>query len=174
MIFDDDAVKAMVDFLQPNTFDLLRVRPLKNAKVINIELLKQLFKKFPLLKAEQLDFDLLRKAGAPQGFEEVEVGDRDNINGKPRMSKIAFIEALDGEHAHMVKKLSIPTDSEAILKALVEKGFVKQIKEIDFHAYAMISRGTLAELSKFVNLKCLDLSFALGKAYDSSDNVVKT
>jgi len=172
-LFDDQALKAMIEFLQPDLFTLLTVRRWGKQPDINLALLKQLFNKFHTLRAEDVRPELLRKAGAPQGFEEIEIGVDKNERKVPVDD---FLALLNGKHGHVVKKISIPESRDKVLKALIDKNLHNQIKELSFgigFCNDTLPKSTLRLLSKFTSLENLNLGFHLGEA-NGSDNFVTT
>jgi hypothetical protein len=171
-LFADEAVKAMYEFLQPDLFELLTVRRYGKWQEINVDLLKQLFKKFHKLRAEDIKAELLRKAEVRQGFEVIEIGNGEN----ERTVKVDdFLALLNGNFGHVVKKLSIPYKWDKILQALIDKGLHNQIKELDFGIGfdAVLPKSTLCLLAKFTSLENLNLGFHLGEGYGST-NIVTT
>lgn len=171
-IFDDASITSMKECLEPENFELLTVR-IGKKNDINFDLLKQLFDNFPKLRAGDLPAHLLRKAGIPQGFEDIEIGKDENMTMMPLAS---FLQLLNGEKAQFLKKITIPNSQEEVLTALVEKGLHTQIKNIDLHSFGdVLSKKTLVQLAKFTSLESLDLSFCLGENGDlGDDDYVKT
>jgi len=165
-LLDDQALGAMIEFLQPDQFKSLTVRRYGKQQEINVDLLTQLFNKFNKLRAKDVPAALLRKANVAQGFEEIEIGFKED---KRTVLVDDFLEFLKGNHAHVLRKVTIPFRHDKILKALVDKGLQNQIRELDFGGgfdNCTLPKSTLSLLSKFTSLETLNLAFQLGEAHD--------
>jgi len=181
VLFDDVAVTSMIEYLQPQEFELLDVRKWGKKNEVRGDLLKQFFDTFPSLKLEEESLlhvqpHILRKANVPLGFEKIEIGkSKDGRSVTPE----EFLKVINGEHAHMIKNLTINERYDTMLKALIEKGLNNQIKELEFDICLpeAIPKSTQKFIAQFTCLESLNLSFHLGEAdggdYVSTNDVVK-